>query len=65
MSSGRNRISADGMHWCLESIGGRFVGGVACLLSCVQWERPFQNESFVSCEMQCNQKFMSMDHLNF
>lgn len=30
----RNMISYDGMHWCMESMGGRIVAEIACLLQC-------------------------------
>jgi hypothetical protein len=30
----RNMITIDGMHWCMEGIGGRLLGGMACLLQC-------------------------------
>jgi len=30
----QNVISRDGMHWCMETVGGRITGGIACLLQC-------------------------------
>jgi hypothetical protein len=30
----RNMISMDGLHWCLEYIGGRVMAAMACLLQC-------------------------------
>jgi hypothetical protein len=32
----RNSISLDGMHWCMETIGGRVFAGTSCLLACFQ-----------------------------
>lgn len=52
----RNRIAEDGIHWCLESVGGRLVAGIACLLSCMQQPR----EGLRDCEAECNDKFMSL-----
>lgn len=63
----RNRVSHDGMHWCLESIGGRFVAGIACLLSCLVSYQPqhFSFQQLRTCEQQCNARFMSMQRLDF
>ena len=30
----RNMMSIDGMHWCMESLGGRIMAGTACLVQC-------------------------------
>jgi hypothetical protein len=30
----RNMMCIDGMHWCMESLGGRIMAGTACLLRC-------------------------------
>jgi hypothetical protein len=56
----RNRISEDGMHWCLESIGGRLVAGIACLLTCMQQEQVGLRD----CETDCNNNFMSLRMLD-
>jgi hypothetical protein len=62
-----NSISLDGMHWCMETIGGRLFAGTSCLLACA-----FNNEtgdgstnSFTTttirqCEQRCNDDFMSL-----
>lgn len=52
-----NRLSRDGLHWCMESISGRFNAGVACLLGCAyNWPE----KSLRQCETRCNDRFMSM-----
>ena len=69
----RNRIAEDGIHWCLESIGGRLVAGIACLLSCFQFSStiPISRRSdgakknLRDCEEECNHRFMSLGPLNF
>lgn len=30
----RNKISPDGMHWCMEYLGSRLSASIACLLGC-------------------------------
>jgi hypothetical protein len=72
----RNMLTIDGMHWCMESIGGRVVAAIACLLQCslLQVEpkaaAPSASTSsseisprpkqLSACEDRCNQQFMSM-----
>jgi hypothetical protein len=63
----RNSISKDGMHWCMETIGGRVFAGTSCLLACA-----FNNETrdgstdsatttaIRQCEQRCNDDFMSL-----
>jgi hypothetical protein len=62
-----NSISIDGMHWCMETIGGRVFAGTSCLLACA-----FNNEmrdgstikasttTIRRCEQRCNDDFMSL-----
>jgi len=57
----RNRVVEDGMHWCLESIGGRLMAGIACLLSCMTKQEEDSND----CEAQCNKLYMSLRPLDF
>lgn len=57
----RNRVAEDGMHWCLETVGGRFVAGIACLLSCMTKNE----EDSKDCEAQCNKLYMSLRPLDF
>jgi hypothetical protein len=65
----RNSISFDGMHWCVETIGGRVFAGTSCLLACA-----FNNKTrdgstnyattrttaIRQCEQRCNDDFMSL-----
>ncbi|KAL7549848.1 hypothetical protein ACHAWF_013107 [Thalassiosira exigua] len=58
----RNRISTDGMHWCVETLGPRYAASVACLLGCVYNGRtPGEKEDVRECERECNERFMSID----
>ena len=62
----RNKISRDGIHWCVETVGPRYSASIACLLGCVyNGNEPDVNvkEKVVSlrqCEQKCNDKFMSI-----
>jgi hypothetical protein len=53
----RNRLSIDGMHWCMESMGGRILGGTACLIQCSLMPQAEHR----SCEKRCNDDFMSLE----
>ena len=56
------KISSDGMHWCVETFGGRFTASIACLLGCVyNVARPPTDEEIRKCEQRCNDKFMSLN----
>jgi len=59
----RNRLSPDGMHWCMESVGARYTASVACLLGCIYNgdARPGHDEA-KDCEQKCNEQFMSLQH---
>jgi hypothetical protein len=62
-----NSISHDGMHWCMDTIGGRVFAGTSCLLACA-----FNNETrdrsttsstttaIRQCEQRCNEDYMSL-----
>ena len=61
----RNKISPDGIHWCVETLGPRFTASIACLLGCVYNERPPDSTpeglaSVRKCEKDCNDQFMSL-----
>jgi len=61
----RNKISPDGIHWCVETLGPRFTASIACLLGCVYNERPPESSpegltSVRKCEKDCNDQFMSL-----
>lgn len=56
-----NFVSLDGMHLCMETLGGRITAGIACLLGCF-----FNNEEedvgvdyLVRCERECNARYMN------
>ena len=56
-----NRISRDGFHWCVESLGPRYSANIACLLGCVyNGKEPESDEQLRSCEQECNDQFMSL-----
>jgi hypothetical protein len=56
-----NAFSLDGMHWCMERVGGRFVAATSCLLGCVYNQNNNANESSTTtCERSRNDQFMSL-----
>lgn len=55
----KTRYSRDGMHWCMDEVGGRINGGFACLLKCIEQESNV-SEQLRECEKQCNDQFMSL-----
>ena len=61
----RNMISIDGMHWCMESIGGRVTGAIACLLQCPLRYRheddKKEDATIQQCEQFCNRRFLSFE----
>ena len=50
-------ISSDGMHWCMEAIGGNIFSGIACLLGCAH---NGDTEDADACEHVCNINYMSL-----
>ncbi|KAL7532351.1 hypothetical protein ACHAXR_004578 [Thalassiosira sp. AJA248-18] len=65
----RNKISPDGIHWCVETLGPRFTASIACLLGCVFNGRPPETSpegsaSLRKCEQECNEQFMSLKRVN-
>jgi hypothetical protein len=48
-----NMIATDGVYWCMETIGGRVMAGLSCLLQCVT--KPGKE-----CCPKCNEQFMSL-----
>jgi hypothetical protein len=57
----RNLVSIDGLHWCMETIGGRVTAAIACLLRCPL--STDNDEDLKTCEMTCNERFMSLEPL--
>ena len=55
----RNMISIDGLHWCMESVGGRTIAAIGCLLQCAIQPNASDDKIKV-CERACNDKFMSL-----
>ncbi|KAL7529301.1 hypothetical protein ACHAXR_002887, partial [Thalassiosira sp. AJA248-18] len=56
-----NRISVDGSHWCINSLGPRHSASVACLLGCVYNGGDGKGMKEVrACEAECNDRFMSI-----
>jgi hypothetical protein len=63
----RNRISSDGIHWCIETLGTRYSASIACLLGCVyngdekeKMEMKNDDTGLRQCERGCNEQFMSI-----
>jgi hypothetical protein len=59
----RNMVSIDGLHWCMESIGGRATAAIACLLQCPLLLED-DEKKIKDCEKTCNHRFMSLDLLD-
>ena len=55
----QNSITVDGMHLCMSTVGGRLIGGLACMMACAHNQR-LERAALKSCEMQCNDRFMSL-----
>jgi hypothetical protein len=62
-----NSISEDGMHWCMETVGGRFFAGTSCLLACAFNDEKRDGSTNTTspttirqCEQRCNDDFMSL-----
>jgi hypothetical protein len=65
-----NRLTYDGIHWCMESISGRVLAGLACLLGCFHnhvHHDGTMNETKAAamkqCEQECNVEFMSLERM--
>lgn len=63
----RNAIMADGLHWCMSSVGPRYHAGLSCLLGCVYNVKGTEYEGgngtsieMEPCERACNAQFMSL-----
>ena len=62
----RNKISTDGIHWCIETLGPRYAASIACLLGCVYNGKEEtttvskNSEDVRTCERECNDQFMSL-----
>lgn len=62
----RNKISRDGIHWCVETLGPRFTASIACLLGCVYNGNESNSKSKADmiqlrqCEQECNDQFMTI-----
>jgi hypothetical protein len=58
----RTRYSCDGQHWCMNEVGGRINGVMACLIKCGH-DFPSMFEELKICEQQCNKKYMSLERV--
>lgn len=58
----RNMLSLDGMHLCMETLGGRINAGITCLLACA-FPNGGDGDGENECENYCNQKFMRLDDI--
>ncbi len=56
----KTRYSRDGMHWCMDEVGGRINGGLACLLTCLKYSHPDDWLELKTCEQGCNDQYMSL-----
>ena len=73
----RNKISTDGMHWCIETLGPRYSASIACLLGCVyngnggekeedntKKKKTDHDNVLRQCERECNDQFMSINPID-
>ena len=51
---GWSMLYKDGIHWCLETVGPRILGGVACLLRCSGVA------AAGDCHRACNERYMRL-----
>lgn len=67
----KKMISKDGMHWCMKSLQGRYVGGISCLLQCslvmddvnqtaTETIPDSKQQLIEKCQQRCNNQFMSL-----
>ncbi|KAL7563822.1 hypothetical protein ACA910_019553 [Epithemia clementina (nom. ined.)] len=60
----RNMISVDGMHFCMNQIGGRLVAAVACILQCFYSSDENNDRESVAktklCAQSCNERFLTL-----
>ena len=58
----RNKISTDGIHLCIETLGPRYAASIACLLVCLYHGKGpgKDNRDVRKCERECNDQFMSI-----
>lgn len=66
----RNVMSIDGMHWCMETLGGRIIGGMSCLMQCsllvnknnstIDMSLEKKRHLLGNCQQHCNDQFMSL-----
>jgi hypothetical protein len=59
-----NSLTVDGLHPCMETLGGRLSAGVSCLIGCVYAKDQSSlqhNDTLKSCEKQCNDQFMTLE----
>ena len=57
-----NRISVDGSHWCVNSLGARHSASIACLLGCAyNGESDKGIDDIRKCEQACNDQFMTIN----
>lgn len=70
-----NRISRDGMHWCVESLGPRYSASIACLTGCVYNGNIYNGNKKITfdrstslklrqCEQECNERLMTVSPVN-
>jgi len=66
----RTRYTVDGMHWCMNMVGGRIHGALACLIRCTYTSSSSSNiksnfEELKQCEKRCNAQYMSFKPIPF
>jgi len=57
-------ITSDGIHWCMDILGGRLNAALACLLRCSLRDIE-EFDDIVVCEKRCNQQYMSLNEISW
>mmetsp|Transcript_33307 Transcript_33307/g.40850 ORF Transcript_33307/g.40850 Transcript_33307/m.40850 type:complete len:129 (-) Transcript_33307:63-449(-) len=57
----QNGFSRDGIHICMNAVGGRMFAAIGCLLDCVYGDGDDLLERRQECAASCNHQFMSLE----
>merc|ERR1712050_338549 len=53
-----NKVSLDGMHFCMKTYGARIFAAIACLLGCIYNQNFIEQHERNQCSSSCNDQFM-------
>ena len=58
-----NKITYDGQHLCLSTIGGRAMAGLACVIRCA-YSMDQNTPLMHACQDACNEQYMSLEEID-